>query len=88
MTTVAANTCCYAIHLDVDVVTDLVEAQVGGEWDVTLLAEGGTRGSRACTQPMGGRHAACLLHAVSGGNSASGSSGGWWDTRVCAWCWF
>lgn len=28
-----------AVHLDVDIVTDLVGAQVGGQWNVALLAE-------------------------------------------------
>jgi hypothetical protein len=77
-----------AVHLDVDVVADLVGAQVGGERDVTLLAEGAREGvARARAHPVAGRHPACLLRAVSGGG-ASGSSGGVRDARVCVWRWF
>jgi hypothetical protein len=51
-----------AIHLDVDVVADLVGAQVGGERDVTLLAEGAREGvARARADPVAGWHPPCLL---------------------------
>ena len=46
-----------AVHLDVDVVADLEGAEVGGERDVPLLAEG-TREevARPRAQPVAGRH--------------------------------
>ena len=46
-----------AVHLDVDVVADLEGAEVGGERDVPLLAEGAREEvARPRAQPVAGRH--------------------------------
>ena len=51
-----------AVHLDVDVLADLVGAQVGGEIDVPLLAEAPREQvARPRPQPMPRRHLPCLL---------------------------
>jgi hypothetical protein len=66
-----------AIHLDVDVVADLVGAQVGGERDVTLLAEGAREGvARARADPVAGRHSACLLRAAAAARVGAVEAGG------------
>jgi hypothetical protein len=57
-----------AVHLDVDVVADLVGAEVGGERDVALLAEGAREQvARPRAQPVASRHpcCSCLLRAAA-----------------------
>ena len=68
-----------AVHLDIDVVADLVCAQVGGERDVPLLAEAAREEvARPRAQPVAGRHPgwSCLRRRRRG-------AGGRRALRVC-----
>jgi hypothetical protein len=76
-----------AVHLDVDVVADLVGAEVSGERDVPLLAEGAREEvARPRAQPVAGRHpggpacgggAGVVAAAGAGGRRALGFSRVW-----------
>ena len=68
-----------AVHLDVDVVADLVGAEVGGERDVALLAEGAREEvARPRAQTVASRHpgCSCLLRAAAVAVAAA-EAGGW-----------
>ena len=74
-----------AVHLDVDVVADLVGAEVGGERDVALLAEGAREEvARPRAQPVASRHpgCSCLLRAAARAVAAAEAGVGG-SARVC-----
>ena len=54
------------VHLDIDIVADLVGAEVGGQGDVSLLTEGpGEEIPRPRPQPVSRRHLTSRVSALS-----------------------